>query len=54
MKKGYGENKNIMEITNGSILKQRKTLYLILGRATPVTFQLLTNTIEKIIKIFQE
>jgi len=52
--KRYGENENITEKRNGSILKRRATLYWILQRPTPVTFQLFRDTIEKIIKIFQE
>jgi len=50
--KRYGENENIIEKRNGSISKLRKTLYWILGRTTPVTLQLFTDTIEKIIKIY--
>jgi len=52
--KRYGENENITKKRNRSILKRRKTLYQILARATPVTLQLFTDIIEKIIKIFQE
>jgi len=35
-------------------IETKKTLYWILGRTTPVTSQLFTDTIEKITKIFQE
>jgi len=52
--KRYRENENITEKRNGSISKRRKTLYRILGRTTPVTLQFFTDTIERIMKIFQE
>jgi len=34
-----GENKNIMEKRNGSLLRRTKTFYQILGRAAPLTFK---------------
>jgi len=49
-----GENKNITEKRNGSLSRQRKTLYRNLGRAALLTFKFFTDTIEKIMKIFKE
>jgi len=54
MKKRDRENKNITEKRNGSLSRQRKTIYRILGRAASLTFKFFTDTIEKIMKIFQE
>jgi len=48
------ENKSITEKRNRSLSTRRKTLYQILGRAAPLTFQCYTSAIEKVMKIFQE
>jgi len=53
-KKRDRENENITEKRNGSLLRRRKTFYRILGRAAPLNFKFFTDTIEKIMKIFQE
>jgi len=54
MKKRDGENENITEKRKGSLSRQRKTFYRILGRAAPLTFKFFTDTIKKVMKIFQE
>jgi len=43
-----------MEKRNGSLSRQRKTFYRILGRAAPLTFKFFTDAIEMVMKIFQE
>jgi len=53
-KKRDGENENITEKRNGSLSRLRKTFYWIVGRVAPLTFKFFTDTIEKIMKIFQQ
>jgi len=54
IKKRDGENENITEKSDGSLLRQSKTFYRILGRAGSLIFKFLTGAIEKLMKIFQE
>jgi len=53
-KKETEKTKTFTEKRNRSLSRQRKTFYRILGRAAPLTFKFFTDSIEKIIKTFQD
>jgi len=54
MKKRDGENENITEERNGSLSRRRKNFLSDLRKGRPTNLQVFTDTIEKIMKIFQE